>query len=195
MLHNRILWRCRRRQQQQQQQFGYTGLKRQLNESDCLANQRIYLAFISFNPPSLIRLLWLCSNVHPVQVQTASNHSLWWGHPSMQHKAQSWIGTVWSKFGTGRQRSYSKAGTWLSQSVPSQVWALDGIIKAGVHKNNRPSKEYLDHPTALGRRTAVYQKEGLLFGKRLIGCGEVPCMAETSREGKAKKKGKLRESG
>lgn len=116
-------------------------LHRQLNESDCLANQRIYLAFISFDPPSLIRL-WLCSNVHPAssQERTAHNHSLWWGHPSMQHGAQSWIGTVWSKFGTGWQSSYSKAGTWLDQSVSSQVWALDGITTAGVHQKQQTIK-------------------------------------------------------
>lgn len=56
-------------------------------------------------------------------------------------------------------------------------------------KNNRPSKEHLDHPTALGRRTAVYQKDSLLFGKQLIGSGDVvPCMAERSRERKTHSK-------
>lgn len=51
-----------------------------MNESGSLANQRIYLAFISFDPASLIRF-WLYSKIHPFpsQVQTALNHSLWWG--------------------------------------------------------------------------------------------------------------------
>lgn len=189
VLHNRIMWWCRQ-QHQQQQQFGYTGLKRQLNKSDCLANQRIYLAFISFNPPSLIRL-WLHSNVHPVpsQEQTAHNHSLWWGHPSMQHEAQSWIGTVWSEFGTGRQSCYSKAGTWLNQSVSSQVWALDGIIKAGVHKKQQTIKGTSWPPHSAWQTHSSLPKESFLFGKWLIGCGDVvPCMAERCQDRKKERK-------
>lgn len=103
--------------------------------------------------------------------------------------AQSWIGTVWSKFGTGRQSSYSKAGTWLNQSVSSQVWALDGIIKAGVHKKQQTIKGTSWPPHSAWQTHRSLPKESLLFGKWWIGCGDVvPCMAERSQDRKTERK-------
>lgn len=98
----------------QQQLFGYKGLKRQMNECGSLANQRICLAFISFDPASLIRF-WLYSKIHPFlsQVQTALNPSLWWGpskcgaqSPIMNRQSLAqdvtaillWLGHDWTRW-------------------------------------------------------------------------------------------------